>query len=69
MKIWTDTENPIKYRVECDDWRLVTLAELQKQYGDLLIVVYESFLGGSVYRLDNYVDGKWYEVGSLAGFA
>lgn len=62
-------ENPIICRTECEDWHIVSLAELQRQYGDLLIVVFESHLNGSVYRLGNYSDGLWYEVGSLAGFA
>lgn len=62
-------ENPIKCRTECKDWQVVTLAEIQQQYGDRLIVVYETFLDGAIYRLGNYSDGKWYKVGTLCGFA
>lgn len=32
-------------------------------------VLSESYLEGNIYRYGNYNDGKWYEIGKLAGFA
>lgn len=62
-------ENPIKFRTEHEDWHMVTLAEIQQQFGDRLVVVFETHLDGTIYRLGNYSDGKWYKVGNLCGFA
>lgn len=68
-----DEEQPVQFRTECGDWNIVTLKEIEEQYreksGGRLIVVYETYLDGAVYRLGNYTDGKWYKIGELYGFA
>lgn len=34
-----------------------------------VLLICESFLDGKIYRYGNYGDDKWYEVGTMVGFA
>lgn len=34
-----------------------------------ILVISESYLGGTIYRYNNYGKNEWYKVGSMVGFA
>lgn len=34
-----------------------------------MLVISESWLGGTIYRYNNYGKNEWYKVGSMVGFA
>lgn len=34
-----------------------------------ILVISESWLGGTIYRYNNYAKNEWYKVGSMVGFA
>lgn len=40
----------------------------EKGYGTILVIA-ESYLGGKIYRYNNYSKEEWYEVGEMGGFA
>lgn len=50
----------------------LTLEQIQLDYPDVMMVIYEDWLKGYVYRYGNHkVDGKkvWEKVGEILGFA
>lgn len=53
---------------ECGD-EMPSLADIQKEFPNANLVIWESYMTGSVYRLGNHESGKWERIGILAGFA
>lgn len=46
--------------------------EIAKEEGytnGTILVIAESYLDGKIYRYNNYSEGEWCEVGTMAGFA
>ena len=51
--------------------KVLTLAEIKAQLSDyaLVTVIVDGMLSGVIYRVGNYSDGAWYQIGELAGYA
>jgi hypothetical protein len=49
-----------------------TLEKIAKQFEGcccLITVMHEMAKGGEIYQYNNYCDGEWYEMGTVAGYA
>lgn len=51
--------------------KVLTLAEIKEQLSNyaLVTVIVESAMSGVIYRVGNYSDNAWWQIGELAGYA
>lgn len=47
----------------------LTLDGILQKYPEVEMVIYDCYLGGAIYRYNNYGDGNWHKVGETIGFA
>lgn len=42
---------------------------INKQYSEIITVIIDSSLNGSIWQYGNYRDGKWHQIGTTIGYA
>lgn len=62
-----DYENNCMKGITLND--CIEIAKKKGYINGTILVISESWLGGTIYRYNNYGKNEWYKVGSMVGFA
>lgn len=62
-----DYENNCMKGITLND--CIKIAKKKGYTNGTILVISESWLGGTIYRYNNYEKKEWYKVGSMVGFA
>ena len=58
-----------EYDAYLDFQEVLDIAKRNGYTEGVILLICEDLLTGSVYKYDNYCDGKWYRVGTTCGYA